>query len=116
MTQKRSEQNQSVQKSDVLQAASQQHQLRQKNQLEKKSILCIQSFYRSYRSNQILLKKESKLLSSRLKDLITLSKIIETKTKTPYVPPPATASTLVLQLLFITRTIPYRKQQKVIII
>lgn len=89
--------------------ANQQRQLRQRTQLEKKSVLCLQSFCRAHLSNKKLLDDQRNLLSSRLKDLISLSGLLKERTKTAYIPPPATASALVSQLLFLTRTLPYKR-------
>lgn len=102
-------------KSSAVQNALQQRQLRQKSQLEIKSIVRIQAFYRAHRSNAALLERQAQLLSMRLKDLIALNNLLKQKTKDEYIPPPATASLLVLQLLFLNRTLPYKRPQSVVI-
>lgn len=105
----------STTKSSAVQKALQQRQLRQRSQLELNSVTLIQAFYRSHRSNCQLLKSQAQILSSRLRDLIKLSGLLKQTNGTEYIPPPATVSALVLQLLFLTKTLPYRKPQFVFI-
>ena len=95
--------------------ALQQRQLRQKSQLQIKSITRIQAFFRAHKSNSELLKNQAQLLSTRLKDLIVLVGLLKQKMNTEYIPPQATASALVLQLLFITKTSPFKKPQSAVI-
>jgi hypothetical protein len=102
-------------KSSAVQNALQQRQLRQKSQMEIKSVVRIQAFYRAHRSNSALLESQAQLLSMRLKDLIVLNGLLKQKTNDEYVPPPATASLLVLQLLFLNRTLPYKGPRSVVI-
>ena len=102
-------------KSTAVQNALQQRHLRQKSQLEIKSVVRIQALYRAHRSNSHLLESQAQLLSVRLKDLIVLNGLLKQRTDDEYVPPPATASLLVLQLLFLNRTLPYKRPQSVVI-
>ena len=94
-------------KPSAVAAALQQRQIRQEQQMRQKAALIIQSFYIAYRSNGRLVAEQASLLSQRLKDLETLRTLILQKTFKDYVPPPATATVLVRQLLFVTRSIPY---------
>jgi hypothetical protein len=87
--------------------ALQQRQLRQQVQQNKKALITIQSFYRAHRSNSKLLKQQSALLAKRLQDVSTLRVLLK---QTEYVPPPATATSLLLQLLFLSKTIPYKRR------
>ena len=100
----------STAKPTAVATALQQRQLRQEQQLKQKAALVIQSFYRAYRSNCRLITEQSSLLSQRLKDLETLRNLIMQKTNADYVPPPATATVLVRQLLFVTRSIPWQRK------
>lgn len=102
-------------KNTAVQNALQQRQLRQRTQLELKSAVRIQSFYRAHRSNCNLLKNQAKILSARLQDLITLTGLLKQRTNADYIPPPATASVLVLQLLFLNKTLPCKRSQSVLI-
>lgn len=102
-------------KNTAVQNALQQRAVRQKTQLDEKSTVRIQSFYRMHLSNRRVLKEQASLLSARLKDLVTLGTLLKQKTKADYIPPPATATVLVRQLLFLTRTLPYKKPQSVVL-
>lgn len=100
---------QSAAKPSAVAAALQQRQIRQEQQLKQKAALTLQSFYRAHRSNTRLLAEQASLLSQRLKDLETLRTLIFQKTNADYIPPPATATVLVRQLLFVTKSIPYKR-------
>ena len=93
-------------------AALQQRQIRHNFQVRINAAVILQSFYRSHRSNTELLTNQSHLLSQRLKDLMTLRLLLQQKKSVEYVAPPATVSVLVRQLLFLTRTLPYRNSKR----
>lgn len=96
-------------KPSAVATALQQRQLRQEQQLKQKSAVTIQSTYRAYHSNSRLVQEQALLLSQRLKDLETLRNLILQKTNVEYVPPPATATVLARQLLFLTKSIPWKR-------
>jgi hypothetical protein len=97
-------------KPSAVAAALEQRQLRQEQHQIKKSAVVIQSFYRAHQSNCNLLKEQASQLSQRLKDLSTLRVLILQKTAVEYVPPPATAAVLVRQLLFVTKSLAYKRK------
>lgn len=97
-------------KPSVVAVALEQRQLRQEQQHSKRSAITIQSVYRSHQSNCHLLTAQASQLSQRLKDLSTLRVLILQKTATEYVPPPATATVLVRQLLFVTKSLSYKRK------
>jgi hypothetical protein len=90
--------------------ALQQRQIRAQAQQHRKAIVTIQSIYRAHQSNCDLLTRQSTLLQQRLKDLGTLRDLLEQKANTDYIPPPATSTALTLQLLFLTKSIPYKRK------
>jgi hypothetical protein len=90
--------------------ALQQRQIRAQAQQHRKAIVTIQSFYRSHRSNRDLLTRQSTLLQQRLKDIGTLRDLLKQKANTDYIPPPATSTALVQQLLFLSKSIPYKRK------
>lgn len=94
--------------------ALQQRQQRQAAQHLLQSAVKIQSFYRAHRSNVAVLQSQSTLLGQRLQDLNTLTTLLKQQApdRPDYVPPPATATVLCLQLLFLTRSLPYRSKQE----
>lgn len=96
-------------KPSAVAVALEQRQLRQEQQQNKKSAVVIQSFYRAHRSNCNLIAGQASQLSQRLNDLLTLRALILQKTAAEYVAPPATATVLVRQLLFVTKSIPYKR-------
>ena len=99
-----------IAKPSAVAAALEQRQLRQEQQQNKKSAVAIQSFYRAHRSNCNLIAGQASQLSQRLNDLLTLRALILQKTAAEYVVPPATATVLVRQLLFVTKSLPYRRR------
>lgn len=93
--------------------ALQQRQLRQQSQLQQKSSIKIQSLVRSFLSNTKLLNNHSTLLKQRLSDLNTLRNLLKQKAPDhPYVPPPATTTALVQQLLFLATLTPYKRHDE----
>ena len=99
-------------KSAAVANALQQRQLRQTVQLQQKGCIKIQSIMRSYLSNRHLSDHHSRLLSKRLSDLGKLRALLKKKNPdSPFVPPPATTTALVQQLIFLTR--PLSKRRKV---
>lgn len=109
--------------SSAIANALEQRKLRacQKRQLHSSTI--IQSFYRSYRSNNRLMVTQKDTLDKRLNDMVALGTILKTQeqqqkqtnTNTSidissstfeYAPPPSLAIGMINQLLFITHTIP----------
>lgn len=98
-------------KSAAVANALQQRQLRQTVQLQQKACIKIQSIMRSYRSNRHLLDHHSRLLSKRLSDLGKLRALLQKKNPdSPFVPPPATTTALVQQLIFLTKRVPNRRK------
>jgi ubiquitin-protein ligase E3 C len=97
-------------KPSAVAVALQQRQLRQESQQRDKSALVIQSFFRAHRSNGKLLEEQSKLLAQRLQDISTLRILLQKAKNSDYVPPPATATVLIQQILMLTRSIPYRRR------
>jgi ubiquitin-protein ligase E3 C len=99
-------------KSSAVAIALQQRQQRHAAQNQQKSSIKIQSFYRTHRSNCNLLRHQSTLLDQRLTDLSTLRDLLKQNANTTdYVPPPATSTALCLQLLFLTKMIPYNRRE-----
>jgi len=98
--------------------ALQQRQQRQAAQRLLQAAVKIQSFYRTHRSNVNLLESQSALLGQRLHDLNALTTLLKQQEqpggnqRAEYVPPPATASALCLQLLLLTKSLPYRSTRK----
>ena len=97
-------------KNSAVANALQQRQQRQNAQAQLKAAVKIQSFFRSFRSKCIVLQDQSTLLDKRFQDLTTLTNLIKQKTSTPYVPPPAMATALTRQLLFLTQSIRYQSR------
>jgi len=95
----------------AVEIANEQRQQRQEAQLQKKSCIKIQSFYRAHRSNCILIQKQTDLLTSRLKDLSTLRDILSKKANTNYIPPPATCTAFCQQILFLSKSLPYKRSK-----
>jgi hypothetical protein len=91
--------------------ALQQRQQRQAAQHQQKAALRIQSFYRAHRSNINLLSQKSTHLSQRLQDISTLRDLLQ-QANTDYVPPPATSTALCQQLLFLTKSLPYKRRRE----
>lgn len=96
-------------KPSAVETALQQRQLRQEQQLKQKSAVIIQRTFRAFRSNSNLVEEQASLLSQRLGDLETLRNLILQKTNVEYVPPPATATVLARQVLFLTKSIPWKR-------
>ena len=90
--------------------ALQQRQIRAQAQQHRKAIVTIQSFYRAHQSNCDLLSQQSTILQQRLKDIGTLRDLLKQKANTDYIPPPATSTALVQQLLFLTKSVPYKRK------
>jgi ubiquitin-protein ligase E3 C len=90
--------------------ALQQRQIRAQAQQHRKAIVTIQSFYRACQSNRDLLTRQSTLLQQRLKDIGTLRDLLKQKANTDYIPPPATSTALVQQLIFLSKSIPYKRK------
>jgi hypothetical protein len=100
--------NATASKSSAVEKALEQRWLRQELQLRHKAATTVQSFYRAHISNVRLLSVQGSLLAQRLKDVGTLRTLIKAKKAADYVPPPATVTCLVRQLIFVTKTIPYK--------
>ena len=97
-------------KSAAVANALQQRQLRQTSQLQQKACIKIQAMMRSYRSNCQLLDHHSHSLTKRLSDLGKLRTLLQQKNPdSPFVPPPATTTALVQQILFLTKPVPYKR-------
>jgi len=106
----------------AVQNALQLRQQRQAIQNQIKAATTIQSFLRMCLSNIALVKHHTILLGQRLRDLKTLTTMlakVEQQRQSPnhhqqqqppqqtYIPPTATSTALLLQILFLTRSIPY---------
>lgn len=86
---------------------------RQEKQKYEKSARKIQSLYRSYISNATQLKNQSDALEKNLGDLAKLKLLLKEKANSEsYVFPPATATALCQKLLFISKTLPYKQQER----
>lgn len=92
----------------AVEIANAQRQQRLEAQLQKSACTKIQSFYKAHRSNCLLLRDQSILLTNRLKDLSTLRAILKQKANTDYIPPPATCTAFCQQILFLSKPIPYK--------
>lgn len=101
----------SVGKPAAVANAMQHRQLRQLNQVQQKSCIKIQSLMRSYLSNCQALDRFDSLLAKQLSDLAALQDLLQRKApdRPLFLPPAATTSTLVLELLFLSREIPYKR-------
>lgn len=101
-------------KSAAVANALQQRQERQQAQQQVNATMKIQSFYRAHRSNSNLLVDQANLLTKRLQDLNTLATILRQQANgnsQVYIPPPATATALCQQLIFLTKSLPYKSSQ-----
>lgn len=98
-------------KPSVIQFAEEQRQQRHLVQRQKNAAIKIQSFYRSHKAYVRLLNDESQLLTKRLQDLSTLRNLLKEKVGTDYVPPPATTTALVQQILFLCKSVPCRRRK-----
>jgi hypothetical protein len=96
-------------KLSAIQIAEEQRQQRLLTQARKNAAIKVQSFYRSHKSYVRLLHDESQVLTKRLQDLSTLRTLLKDKVGTDYVPPPATSTALVQQLLFLCQSAPHHK-------
>jgi ubiquitin-protein ligase E3 C len=90
----------------AVEKAEQQRKMRADTAALKIAAVRVQSVYRAYHSNQTLLNEHTKLLTQRLQDVSTLRTLLQQKTETKYVPPPATSTVLIQKLLFVTKRIP----------
>jgi hypothetical protein len=70
----------------------------------------IQSFYRCYQSNVTLRQKETEALRRKISDVAALRKILKEKKGLDFIPPPATTTAMMRELLWLTKSIPYGKQ------
>ena len=87
----------------AVEKAQQQRQIRAAAALQLKSVLKVQACYRRYQSNGELVQQQTDLLTQRVHDVATLCTVLaNTKQMMDYIPPPATTTGLVQQLLFIT--------------
>jgi ubiquitin-protein ligase E3 C len=93
-------------KLSAVEKAEQQRKMRADTAALKKAAVRVQSVYRAYHSNQQIRKEQTELLSQRLQDVSTLRTLLQQKTKSDYVPPPATSTVLIQKLLFVTKRIP----------
>ena len=84
---------------------------RAERQLKENSAKRIQSIYRAHSSNSALIKKHSSTLTQRLEDLSKVKLLIAQKTgNRDFIPPSATCTLLCQQLLFLTKSIPYKRK------
>lgn len=90
----------------AVEKAEQQRKMRADTAALKSSAVRVQAVYRAYHSNQTIRNEQTALLSQRLQDVSTLRTLLQQKTETDYVPPPATSTVLVQKLLFVTKRIP----------
>ena len=85
----------------ALERANEQRMLRATESQQQNAAARIQSVYRRFHSNQVILRQNEILVKQRLRDLQTLSDILRQKKGITYVPPPATTTGLVRTLLWI---------------
>lgn len=97
----------------AVEIANIQRQQRQEAQAKKKAATTMQAFFRCHYSNTKLLQNQSDLLAKRLQDLSTLQLLLKRQGggNSSYVPPPATATALSLQILFLTKSLPYKRNR-----
>ena len=94
----------------AVERAAAERKARQQLKHQSQSATKIQSLYRAHKSNTALYIRQAELLDKRLADLQTLGNILLKANKGQYVPPPATATTLTLQLLYLTHRTPWRRR------
>ena len=94
----------------VVEIATAQRQQRHEVQVQRKACIKIQSFYRTHRSNCLLINEQTMLLDKRLQDLSMLISILKEKSNTDYIPPQQTVTALCQQTIFLTRSIPYQRK------
>ena len=94
----------------AVERAATERKARQIIKHQSQSATKIQSLYRAHNSNTALYAHQAELLDKRLADLQTLGNILLKANKGQYVPPPATATTLTLQLLYLTHRTPWRRR------
>jgi ubiquitin-protein ligase E3 C len=92
----------------AVEIANAQRQQRLGAQVQKTACTKMQSFYRSHRSNCVLLNGQHQLLTNRLQDLSTLRGILKENANTDYIPPPATCTAFCQQILFLSQSLPYK--------
>jgi hypothetical protein len=92
--------------------ALQQRQLRHQVQHQQKAATTLQSLYRAHRSNTKLLKHQSTLIAQRLKDISQLRVVLKQQEKGEYIPPPALVTSLVQQVLFLNKKLPYAARHR----
>lgn len=74
-----------------------------------KSVILIQSVYRCHQSNAKLRRTETEALRRKISDVTSLRKILKEKKGIDFIPPPATTTAMVLELLWLAKSIPYGK-------